>query len=180
MNSFTIKALIFSSVALLIFVGCTNPFQKNEGEQVQQKEEEKVVEVDNEQEARDALVNFFNQAHEGYYEEAWERFDPDKKDYELMESMSAPEERSDKVRVLQNFCEKLETCLEVRIVNSRKVSSDEYIFDIQFINDDGSIYVLGPCCAETEETMPSEDQFAYQVKKKDGQFKVISTPLYHP
>jgi hypothetical protein len=40
--------------------------------------------------------------------------------------------------------------------------------------------VLGPCCGATEEEMPPQDEFVFKVKKINGEFKVITVPVYIP
>jgi hypothetical protein len=59
--------------------------------------------------------------------------------------------------------------------------ADTYVFDVEFNNPDGSLFVRGPCCGATETEMPPESQFEYTVTKNaEGKFVVLNTPPYVP
>ena len=58
---------------------------------------------------------------------------------------------------------------------------DSYIFQVEFNNPDGSLFVLGPCCGADETEMPPVSQFEYTVSRKaEGKFVVMNTPPYVP
>ncbi len=58
---------------------------------------------------------------------------------------------------------------------------DSYIFQVEFSNLDGSLFVLGPCCGANETEMPPVSQFEYTVSRNaDHRFVVMNTPPYVP
>jgi hypothetical protein len=72
-------------------------------------------------------------------------------------------------------------CLEVQtIVQERTVSSNEFKFVVEFTNDDGSLFVRGPCCRARGTEMPPQSQFLYLVIKVDNRFLVQGLPVYVP
>ena len=79
-------------------------------------------------------------------------------------------------------CEnKLLQCLEVRSAELIHEEGDTYVFQVEFSNPDGSLFVLGPCCGANETEMPPVSQFEYTVMKNaEGKFVVINLPPYVP
>jgi hypothetical protein len=73
-------------------------------------------------------------------------------------------------------------CLQVkRIVDEKVVSLAEYHFTVEFLNQDGSLFVRGPCCGGNATDFPPESQFAYTVIRNcDGEFLVRELPVYVP
>lgn len=71
-------------------------------------------------------------------------------------------------------------CLRVGKVLEVSQKDDEFTFTVQFLTSTGEIYVQGPCCGATEEESPSVSDFEFQVQKKNGEFLVITEPVYSP
>ena len=72
-------------------------------------------------------------------------------------------------------------CLEVRSATFKELRGDSYIFQVEFSNPDGSLFVLGPCCGANETEMPPVSQFEYMVSRNaDRRFVVMNTPPYVP
>ncbi len=72
-------------------------------------------------------------------------------------------------------------CLAVRTVKFSQQSGTEFIFDVEFNNSDGSLFVQGPCCGADESKSPDISQFQVRVQKTDqGQFLVLDMPVYVP
>ncbi len=72
-------------------------------------------------------------------------------------------------------------CLEVRSATPKNLSGDSYIFQVEFSNPDGSLFVRGPCCGATETEMPSVSQFEYTVSRNaKHRYVVMNTPPYVP
>lgn len=72
-------------------------------------------------------------------------------------------------------------CLEVRSATFQELRGDSYVFQVEFNNPDGSLFVLGPCCGTNETEMPPVSQFEYMVSRnKDGKYVVMNTPPYVP
>ena len=104
-------------------------------------------------------------------------------EWETMSSFVDEDERNDHIKVLQAYCERVQTCLPVKILSIARTANDssfEYVAQVQFIAENGDPYVLGPCCGATEEEMPSQDIFEYHVKLMNGGYKVITPPVYNP
>ena len=72
-------------------------------------------------------------------------------------------------------------CLEVRSATLKNQQGDTYVFQVEFSNPDGSLFVLGPCCGATETEMPPVSQFEYHVTRQaTGTFHVMDLPPYIP
>lgn len=181
------KKIVFVVLFLvsLVFTGCFN----NTKDEVTEPTTEKTtqpVQKNNAQDiatAQQVLIQFFQYLHEEKYEDAVALFDPQDglpDSWEAFEQYSPNTEKSDKAGLLKAYCNLVETCLPIQVKSSGDIGTDIYQFTVQFIQDNGGVYVQGPCCGETEENMPSSDSFAYNVKKIDGTFKVTTSPLYQP
>ena len=72
-------------------------------------------------------------------------------------------------------------CLKVRSATFKNLQGDTYIFQVEFSNPDGSLFVLGPCCGANETEMPPISQFEYAVgRNADHKYVVMSLPPYVP
>lgn len=71
-------------------------------------------------------------------------------------------------------------CLRIgTIVREEEVSPTEFRFAVEFMNDDGTPFMLGPCWG-TEEEEPPQTEFCFTVKKVDDSFLVQDLPVYVP
>jgi len=129
--------------------------------------------------AEETLIWFFRYLNQKDFEKALELFEY--KDWYWLAVFTEEEEKSVWHIVLKDYCEATGTCLNVKIIGIKEwTTSDKYIFKVQFINKDWSIFVQWPCCGATEEQMPSTDTFEFTVKKVNWKFKVITAPIYRP
>ena len=72
-------------------------------------------------------------------------------------------------------------CLKVRAATFKNLQGDTFVFQVEFNNPDGSLFVRGPCCGADETEMPPVSQFEYRIAQdNDGQFKVMDLPPYVP
>ena len=72
-------------------------------------------------------------------------------------------------------------CLEVRSASFKELRGDTYVFQVEFNNPDGSLFVLGPCCGANETEMPPISHFEFRVSRNtDGKFVVMDIPPYVP
>lgn len=149
-------------------------------EQLKEKGDIISVSVDESEMAKNTLISFFDYLSKNEFEKALTLLNLDEGEWEGLSIFSLPEERSNKAKVLETYCQAVGTCLRAEVLDVKKEMSDEYSLVVQFLNKDGSIYVFGPCCGATEETMPSKKEFDYKVKKIDDIFKVETAPLYRP
>ena len=130
-------------------------------------------------EAHDVLVNFLTLLHTGKYTQAVPLYGGD---YEALKVFNPEVDPNDPAALWMWACDnQLLQCLEVRSVTFDQLVEDSYIFQVEFNNPDGSLFVLGPCCGATETEMPPVSQFVFTViRNADGRFVVMNTPPYVP
>jgi hypothetical protein len=130
-------------------------------------------------EAHDVLVNFLTLLHTGNYTQAVPLYGGD---YEALKVFNPEIDPNDPAALWMWSCDhQLLQCLEVRSVTFEQLVEDAYIFQVEFSNPDGSLFVLGPCCGATETEMPPVSQFQFTViRNADGRFVVMNTPPYVP
>lgn len=130
-------------------------------------------------EAHDVLINFLTLLHTKNYAEAAPLYGGE---YEALQVFNPEIDPSDRVALWTWVCEnKLLQCLEVRSTEFLHQEGDTYVFQVEFNNPDGSLFVLGPCCGANETEMPPVSQFEFTVTRTaDGKFVVMNTPPYVP
>ena len=130
-------------------------------------------------EANDVLVNFLTLLHTKNYADAAPLYGGE---YEQLQIFNTEIDPSDPVALWTWACDQqLLQCLEVRSVTFKELNGDSYVFQVEFSNPDGSLFVLGPCCGSNETDMPPVSQFEYTVSRNtDGKFVVMNTPPYVP
>jgi hypothetical protein len=103
--------------------------------------------------------------------------------YELLQGYNLSIDEEDKVGLLQAACELNGfICLEVLSFSLIEVrEQNEFIYEVEFANQDGSQFTLGPCCDASEETMPPVSSFITHVLcDSDGSCTVMDLPPYVP
>jgi hypothetical protein len=129
--------------------------------------------------AKQTLTSFFNYINKGEYSQAAMLYGGS---YEMMASQN-PDIAPNNVEALwQNACtiNGLQ-CLPVRTVTLKERKGDEFTFMVEFNTPDGKLFVRGPCCGATEIEQPPVSKFEFAVQKMpDGQFKVLTAPVYVP
>ena len=130
-------------------------------------------------EAHDVLVNFLTRLHTRNYAEAALLYGGE---YEALQVFNSEIDPSDRVTLWTWVCEnQLLQCLEVRSTEFIHQEGDTFVFQVEFNNPDGSLFVLGPCCGANETEMPPVSQFEFTVTRNaDGTFVVMNTPPYVP
>jgi len=72
-------------------------------------------------------------------------------------------------------------CLKIKkVLTSEQFSPNEFSFIVQFQNNDGGLFKLGPCCGEDKNSQLAQTDFEYTVKKIGGKFSVETPPVYGP
>jgi hypothetical protein len=130
--------------------------------------------------ARNALLSFFELLNQREYENAAALYGGD---YQGLRDSNPLVDPQDYVVLLTNGCEiNGLQCLKVkRIADEQVVSLAEYHFTVEFLNQDGSLFVRGPCCGGNATDFPPESQFAYHVIRDcAGKFFVLELPVYVP
>ncbi|MDD5749442.1 MAG: hypothetical protein PHO91_01485 [Patescibacteria group bacterium] len=132
--------------------------------------------------AEQTLISFFTYLNDQDFDKALTLFELDgsTSSWENLEIFSLPEDRNDKAKILKRYCEATGTCLRAKVIDIKKENNGTYNLLVQFQKADGSTFVLGPCCGATEEEMPSQNKFNFEVKKIDNTFKVTTAPIYVP
>lgn len=130
-------------------------------------------------EAQTTLINFLHLLNTGHYDEAVPLYGGE---YESLQVFNPEIDPSNYVGLWTWACgNRLLQCLEVRSVTLMHQETDTYVFQVEFNNPDGSLFVLGPCCGATATEMPPVSQFEYTVMKNaDGKFVVMNMPPYVP
>ena len=66
-------------------------------------------------------------------------------------------------------------------ITIEELRCDSCIFQVEFNNPGGSLFVLGPCSGANKTEMPPISQFEYTVSRNaDRRFVVMNTPPYVP
>jgi hypothetical protein len=128
--------------------------------------------------ARQTLLTFFTLLHDGRYAEAAPWYGGE---YETMRDNNPDIPADNYAALWQAVCTNQTPCLLVAsIIEESQISGDEFMFIVEFVWRDGTLFKLGPCCGATEAEMPPVWQFPYTVRLVDGQFKVMEGPVYVP
>jgi len=130
--------------------------------------------------AHDILVQFFDHLNAGSYEEAVNLYGGD---YQLLVDQNPETDPSDYALLMKNACMYNGfQCLKIKLAGIEyKPSPDEYVFGVQFQNEDGSVFVLGPCCGASETEQLPVSFFEIRVMKNtEGEFLVLDMPPYMP
>lgn len=130
-------------------------------------------------EAHQTLIRFFASLNEKNYTEADALYGGS---YEGLQDNNPSVDPSAHAKLLANACEiNGHQCLLAHTAIFKELQGDTYIFQVEFSNPDGSLFVLGPCCGADETEMPQVSQFEYHVARTaTGTFRVIDLPPYIP
>jgi hypothetical protein len=130
-------------------------------------------------EAHDVLVNFLTLLNTKQYDEAAPLYGGE---YEQLQIFNSEINPADHVALWAWACDnQLLQCLNVRSIIFKELRGDSYVFQVEFSNPDGSLFVLGPCCGANETEMPPVSQFEYTVSRNaEMKFVVMNTPPYVP
>ena len=125
--------------------------------------------------ARATLMEFLTRLDAGEYAEAVPLYGGE---YEPLQVFNPEVDASDYVALWTWACDnRLLQCLEARSATLLHQEGDTYVFQVEFNNSDGSLFVLGPCCGANETEMPPESQFEFTVTKNaEGRFVVPYVP----
>jgi hypothetical protein len=102
--------------------------------------------------------------------------------YESLQVFNPQIDPADHLALWTWVCEnKLLQCLEIRSTTLQHQEEDTYVFQVEFNNPDGSLFVLGPCCGANETEMPPVSEFEFTVTRNAaGNYVVMNTPPYVP
>jgi hypothetical protein len=132
------------------------------------------------QRARDVLIEFLQSLHNSEYDKAAQLYAGT---YETMRDHNPSTNPDDHVALLRNACTiNGAQCLQVKSAAlDQKVSNTEFVFRVEFLNGDGTLFVLGPCCGGNETDFPPQSVFYLTVVKTDkDNYVVMDMPPYAP
>lgn len=183
MNKILLPGL-FVGIALIL-TGCgQNMSEKqsvdNQTQPIEKESNQQSEEIEQPTTAKDTLIAFFDYLNKKEFEKASRLFSSDEADWEGLKVYSSTEDASNKAEILENYCKATLTCLKAKVLEVNEERNGEYTLVVQFLNNDGTTYIFGPCCGAIEKETPSKDKFDYIVKKINSMFKVITPPLYRP
>ena len=132
------------------------------------------------QNARDALQRFFDLLNEEQYSEAVLLYGGS---YDTMRDHNPSLLPTDLAALMRNACQiNGAMCLRPRSITPAQAdSSAEFLFQVEFQNKDGSLFIRGPCCGASPADQPPQSVFSYSViRGPQGQFAVMDMPPYVP
>ena len=130
--------------------------------------------------ATDRLLRFLSDLHEGRYERAAALYGGT---YDTMIDHNPSLNPADHASLMRNACGiNGAQCLEVENAQlASQPAPGQFTFSVQFQQQDGSLYVRGPCCGASETDDPPQSVFLLTVSKTpDGSFLVLDMPPYSP
>jgi len=130
--------------------------------------------------AYSALLQFFDHLHTGHYQEAVNLYGGS---YQLIIDQNPTIDPADNVALMKSACTTNGfQCLQLKVAGIEyKTSPNEYLFTVQFQNDDGSLFELGPCCGASETEQPPVSLFEVRVMQvAEGDFRILDMPPYMP
>jgi len=130
--------------------------------------------------ASQTMTDFFDLLNQGDYVQAAELYGGS---YEVLQGYNPGIDPTDRAALLQAGCEfnglMCLPLLDVTLLET--INFQEFIFNVTYANPDGSRFVQGPCCGETEESMLPIDTFVVQIKCDTGHTcQVLDLPPYVP
>jgi len=130
-------------------------------------------------EAHEVLVNFLTSLNTKNYADAVPLYGGE---YDQLHVFNPELDPSDHIALWTWACgNQLLQCLEVRSATFKELRGDSYVFQVEFNNPDGSLFVLGPCCGANLTDMPPVSQFDYTISRNaEHRFVVMNTPPYMP
>jgi hypothetical protein len=129
--------------------------------------------------AKNALIDFFDLLNQGQYLAASDYYGGD---YGTLTGMNPDINSSDHAQLWENACEYNGfVCLSVLKATLKGTEGDQYIFEVEFKQPDGSIFSRGACCGEDPASVIPQTTFIYYVLATEmGKFLVLDLPVYIP
>ena len=130
--------------------------------------------------AETAARAFFEALHDRDYEKAVELYGGS---YDVLTSMNPDLDPADGPALFAQGCQfNGFTCLRMgEVLGAARSGEGEYTLMVQFLREDGEIFVLGPCCGADETEMPPLSEFPIRViEDESGVYKVLDLPPYVP
>jgi hypothetical protein len=144
--------------------------------------------------ARETLLSYFKYLRSGQYEQAVTLFEPweegvgiQHSSWHCLSTFSPWEERTSKPKVLEHSCGRVTCSLRSEVLDDHEVAEGQYMFRVQFFNDDGTEFVLGRCCDAPEcpevpiaGPPPGRRGWPHYVHNLNGRYVVRTPPIFEP
>jgi hypothetical protein len=129
--------------------------------------------------AEGALIEFFQALSDGNYEKAARLYGGS---YEQLWAMNPQIDPDDLAGLWQAGCEVNGlVCLPVgRVLEVRPSSEDEMLVVVEFLEKDGSVFILGPCCGAEEGAAAPLSAFGFPVRMQNGFGQIMDIPALIP
>ncbi len=130
--------------------------------------------------AEKALTDYLTYLSEGDYQGAVDLYGGS---YEMLQGYNPNVDPSDYAALLEHGC----TYNGFRCLQPQEItyvgtnSAGEFVFSVKFLDENGEMLVIGPCCGGNATDSPPRSEFSLRVQKSGpGQFKVLDLPPYTP
>lgn len=133
-----------------------------------------------EQLALQVLADFLQSLYTGNYDKAAQIYGGS---YETMINHNPSIDPGDHTALLKTACATNGAqCLRVKSASlDNRISKTEFVFRVDFVNDDGTLFILGPCCSGNATDVSPQSVFYFTVIKVDkNKFSVMDMPPYAP
>jgi hypothetical protein len=129
--------------------------------------------------ARDALLSFLSALGRVMYIEAPLLYGGS---YDQLRGWNPDHDPGDRSGLWRLGCENngLQCLGRAEILGAELISSTEARFTVRLLDAAGKPFVLGPCCGETEQTMPPRREFTFRVRRVGTDYLVMDPPPYVP
>ena len=130
--------------------------------------------------AEATLREFFQALHEGEYEKAVELYGGS---YETLNYFNPDLDPADHKTLWKRVCTvNGYLCLLMgEVLAVERTDESTFTLTVQFLTNEGEVFILGPCCGADETTMPPISEFPIRISLDDqGEFKVLDLPPYVP
>jgi hypothetical protein len=125
------------------------------------------------------LLAFLSALGQGHYMEATQYYGGT---YEQLQTWNPELPRDDHATLWSHACQfnGLQCVGRAEVVGVEQLSPTDVRFTVHLINASGERITLGPCCGETEQTMPTQRTFTFTVRRDGERYLVLDTPPYMP
>ena len=130
--------------------------------------------------AQEALTSFLGLLAGGQYDQAATMYAGP---LDSLSSFNPELDPQDAAALIGYACgQRLLQCLPVRSITlAEATAGEDMIFYVEFSLEDGSLFVLGPCCGATSTEMPPVSSFAFRVRSgPTGSYSILDLPPYVP
>jgi len=130
--------------------------------------------------AQETLSSFLGLLAGGQYEQAAKMYTGP---LDSLSSFNPELDSQDAAALIGYACgQRLLQCLPVRSITlAEPPAGGEMVFTVEFSLEDGSLFVLGPCCGATATEMPPVSGFSFRVRPEPtGGYSVLDLPPYVP